>query len=155
MRQRKQVTDPERPWPYASLLLFGFFGASTREGKRLAWRSALVAGLMLVGMLVVLNDVGGPILRLAAAGFLPVGVVVLGWAHLRYLQALDELSQIIQLKAFAVAYGAAMALYFVSLGHGLLEPGEIFPGGGGLGFWIILAEPVRGAALVFVARAYT
>jgi hypothetical protein len=150
------VPETKLAWPYASLILFGFFGARTPEGKKLAWQSALAASIMFAAALAILYDVGGAALQVLWALLIPGGVVGLGWAFFRYLQALDELSQIIQLKAFSVAYGAAMVLYFVSLTHGLADqPPSIFPTGGGLGFWIVAAEPVRGAALVYLARKYS
>jgi len=155
MDLQTDVPEPGLPWPYASLILFGFFGASTPEGKRLAWQSVLAGGIMFAAALAILYGVGGVALQALWALLIPAGVVGIAWAFFRYVQALDELSQSIQLKAFSVAYGAAMVFYFVSLTHGLVDhPESVFPSGGGLGFWIIAAEPVRGATLVYLARKY-
>lgn len=155
MDLKSEVPETELQWPYASLILFGFFGASTPEGKRLAWQSVLAGCIMLGATLAILYGVGGVALQALWACLVPAGAVGIAWAFFQYLQALDELSQSIQLKAFSVAYGAAMVLYFISLTHGLVDhPGSVFPSGGGLGFWIIVAEPVRAATLVYLARKY-
>lgn len=150
--------EPPRPseenagWPYASLLLFGFFGAGTPEGKRLARRTF---GFLIVYVVCALGLAGGydgpfpDLLWLAGAPGAAVGV---WWAYARYLGELDELSRAIQLKALAFAYGAAMTLMVTALAVSWLRPGAETPET--LILLPLLAEGFRGVALVYLARQY-
>lgn len=132
-------------WPYRSLLVFGYFGRDSPGGKRFAWETTAWLVLAVVAMVA-----RGP-----WAFGLPVAVVGIGWSYARYLGGLDELSRTIQLKAFAVAYGAAMTIGAVLAALALASP----DGGGGVSPiavfpLLVLAEIVRGIALVVQARRY-
>ena len=148
-RDSSSTQDPppsrDRDWPYTSLLGFGYFGQDSPGGKRLARETTAWLALAVVAMVL-----GG-----LWAYALPVSVLGVGWAYVRYLGGLDELSRTIQLKAFAVAYGAAMAIGAVLAALALaspdggpgVHPAVIFP-------TLVLAEGVRGVALVVQARRY-
>ena len=141
--------DPPSPrdgdWPYASLLVFGYFGEDSPGGKRLARETTVWLAVAVVAMVV-----GAP-----WAYGLPVSVVGIGWAYARYLRGLDELSRTIQLKAFAVAYGTAMAIGAVLTALALAWP-EVGQGVSLVAVFpvLVLAEGVRGVALVVEARRY-
>lgn len=132
-------------WPYASLLIFGYFGQDSPGGKRLARETTAWLALAVAAMVVA-----GPL-----AYGLPVSVVGIGWSYARYLRGLDELSRMIQLKAMAVAYGAAMTIGAVAAALALaspsvgqsMRPAVVFP-------FLVLAEGVRGIVLVIQARRY-
>lgn len=141
-------------WPYTTLLLFGYFGKNTPAGKKLSRRNNTFMALFLVCMLT-----GG-----ARDGFhalfpdllwllgLPLSVMGAVWAYAVYLRSLDELSRMLQLKAFAFAYGAAMTLMTVGLAVASIAPVPRVP-------WELLVLPVlaevfRGLALAHLARQY-
>lgn len=141
-------TGQERAhWPYKSLILFGLFGPSSPQGKRLILLSTL--GLLLF----LISFVGTQLLETAmwkyvSAIQMPTAVLIVIYANTAYIKSLDSLEKLIQLTAFTAAYGAAIlvgitgfALYTVT-GH------SISP------LWLLLAEPLRGLILYFTARKY-
>lgn len=145
---------PERTsWPYGSLLFFGFFGTGSPGGRALAWRTTGALGLVIVCAIGAQGGLPGPVPEVLWALGVPLGVILIGWAYARYLEALDELSRLIQLKAFAFAYGAAMtaAMGIFAWGVAQGEPASVSVGGL---FWIVAAEPLRGVALMQIARRY-
>lgn len=140
------------PWPYTSLLLFGFFGADTPEGRRLARRTTGALALTvasLIGLQIV--SPGGPAAAVLAL-LAPVGVVGVGVAYARYLAALDELARLLQLKAFALAYGVVMALGMAGVAVAMAGGWRL--GARGLYSLLVLAEPLRGAALAYLAKRH-
>lgn len=151
---RPRADGPSTEWPYASLLVFGFFGSDTPAGRRLVWRSN--AGIAVVVISVAL------LLRLShlhwalAAGLLglPAGVAGIAWSYARYLSELDELSRMIQLRAFAFSYGAAMTIAAALLGPALLFSGPSPLSAAAVLPWLVWAEGCRGLALVVLARRY-
>lgn len=142
-----QDHPPQRDgaWPYTSLLMFGYFGRGSPGGERLARETTVWLALAVAAMVAA-----GP-----WAYALPVSVVGIGWSYARYLRGLDELSRMIQLKALAVSYGAAMTIGAVVAALALaspnvdqtMSPAAVFP-------FLVLAEGVRGIALVIQARRY-
>lgn len=142
-------------WPYASLLFFGFFGRKSPGGKRLIWETLAGLALFVVAAVALRGDIGSTSIEAASVLALPLAVGIIGWAYSRYLKALDELSRLLQLKAFAFSYGAVMALAFGMAGLIMAEP----PWLGAespvmyLGL-LVLAEPLRGVALAYLARKY-
>lgn len=152
--RERSVESPA--WPYASLFIFGFFGTGSPGGKRLAWRTSGALALVLVGM--VLTGAPSPAVALAGAAVIPVGVLGIAISYTSYLRELDELSRLIQLEAFALSYLAGGVIVGILGGISLAFPelwgfstwgGPVAPV-----FWIILAEPFRGLALVLRARRY-
>ena len=141
-------------WPYTTLLLFGFFGTDTPAGKRLARRNNGFMVLFLVCMFASGARDGFHALfpdLLWLLG-LPGSVIGTGWAYARYLRSLDELSRMLQLKAFAFGYGAAMTLVATALAVTWIAPTPRVR-------WELLSLPVlaeafRGLALVHLARQY-
>jgi len=137
------ATEGPAAWPYASMLIFGYFGADTPAGKRLARETS--AALVLIVVAAVLGGVW-------SMG-IPAGVAAIGWSYARYLPQLDELSRSIQLRALAFSYGAAMTLGAAVLAVALAWPdAAIGPAGSFVA--LVLAEPLRGVALVVLARKY-
>lgn len=151
MEQRER---DDAAWPYASLLLFGFFGSGSPEGRRLArWTTVATVGVLVgAGGLVLGGASSGPA-RLALGALLPGMVVLMAVAYVRYLAALDELARLIQLQAFAVAYGFAMLM-----AAGLFALASVGEGPAVHGAWaagmVAVAEVVRGVALAFFARRH-
>ena len=82
--------DESAEWPYASLLVCGFFGSDSPEGKRLTARSAVaavVAGASLFGLHVASP---GSIASVIWGVLLPLSVVALAVANVTYLASLDD-----------------------------------------------------------------
>jgi hypothetical protein len=143
----------ESTWPYSSLLLLGFFGADTPGGKRLAWETAVPAAVFVAATLVLSGVVSQPLPNLVWALAMPACVIAIGWSYSRYMETLDELSRMIQLKAFAFSYGAAMVIA-VGVGALVLTYPQIARAPGLLLLLILFVEPLRGAALAYLARKY-
>lgn len=139
-------------WPYASLMLFGFFGTDTPEGKRLAWRTAAALVLFVVSALGLADGFHSPFPDVLWVLGLPGSVLAIGWAYGRYLGALDELNRTIQLKAFVFAYGAAMTLMAIGVTVALIAPTSASPKR--LLLLPVFAELFRGVALAVLARRY-
>lgn len=153
MERRQDAVEDERTnWPYSSILLFGFFGARSPEGRRLVWRTtgALVvfvaASLGVRGL--IMPEVPAPVWGL----MLPLSVAAIVSANVDYVRSLDELEQALQLKAFAFAYGCvfviAAALYGVSAAGAFAVPAVGWFGA------LVVAEPLRAAVLARLAREH-
>ena len=147
--------EDEARWPYASLLLFGFYGRKSPGGKRLVRETTIGLALFVVAAVALNTDVESVVLETAFALALPCSVWIIGWAYSRYLQALDELNRLLQLKAFAFSYGAVMALAYGMAGLIMADPVRfgaespvVYLG------LLVLAEPLRGVALAYLARKH-
>jgi hypothetical protein len=158
-----QVEQEERPgkdggrasWPYSSLLLLGYFGADTRAGRLLVWRGMGALAVIMVSGAVLHAATGPTVLGMPLAlwaAAIPLAVVAIGWAHVRYLASLDELARLIQLQALAFSYGAAMTLAAVLFGVSMIGDRQL-PAHLLLAL-LVLVEPMRGAALVYFARQH-
>lgn len=155
MSRQAEPDRDETRWPYGSLLLFGYFGAREPAGRKLAIRTTVALAAVVLAVLalegVLLRSVPAAVWALV----IPAAVIGMVWANAAYLRTLDELSQTIQLKAFAFAYGSVMVLasaYFALL---LAHPAAAgWLGAGGFMVWLIVAEPLRGLALVHLARRF-
>ena len=139
-------------WPYGWLFFTGTFGTNSRAGRSLAIRTTL--GVLLVIMGPALADMNvAEAARLIGALLVPVGVGVVVWAYVRYLAQLDELHRSIQLEALALSYGFVMML--AGVWFGLAAAGFAFAQTvpvAWVAFTLLLAEPLRGMALVMLAR---
>jgi hypothetical protein len=142
----------QAPWPYASLLLFGIFGTDSPEGKRYLRRTTIA--LLLAG--VGARTLHSPAFATRSIGATAIigGVFAISWAFVRYMSELDELSRRIQLEALAIAYGCVMMLAFiwfalVSVGSQATAVSPAQAVG-----WLLMAEPLRGIALIHVAKRY-
>lgn len=144
--------EPGGEWPYTSLLIFGFFGTDTMEGKRLAWRTTLFMVLFVVSVIGLGGGYSGPFPDLLWLAGMPGAVVGIWWSYGRYLGALDELSRSIQLRAFGVAYGAAMTLMALGMAVAWTLPEPASPAS--LLGLPVFAELARGFALAHFARRY-
>lgn len=152
--------EPPRPreddatWPYASIILFGYFGAHTPEGRRLAVRT--MAGILVVAVAILILElgVGGPWITLVAAVAIPAGVALIILENARYLRRLDELSRSLQVQAFAVGYGAAMLIMAALLAIHLAVPSTWGLHQIPMVALLVMAEPIRGAALARLARRH-
>ena len=142
----------ESDWPYASLMLFGFFGTDTPHGKRLAWRTTVLMVVFAVCAVGLSDGFGHGFPDVLWVLGLPGSVAGLGWAYASYLGSLDELSRTIQLRAFAFAYGAAMTLMAAGVTIALAAGTGAAPVS--LLALPVLAELCRGAALAYLARQY-
>lgn len=91
--------------------------------------------------------------RALGALLAPVGVALIVWAYVRYLGQLDELRRLIQLEALAFSYGTVMTLGAFWLGFNITDFAFASSTGGGVVFYtLLLAEVLRGVALVVLAR---
>ncbi len=135
-------------WPYRSLLWYGFFGMDSPGGKTLVKRTS--AGLIVFCLAVFYIAIPGPDwLKPIAALMIPVSVAFIMWSGWRYLNGLDDLSRLIQLKAYAFSYGIAAVL------AGTLFALEGYAGMRFSPLWIIIiAEPLRGVSLYVIAKQY-
>lgn len=154
MQSNDERDDREHSsWPYASLLLFGYFGSGTPVGRRLRNRS-WAALLTFLGAIVVAPFTGRwAVAHVVVALAMPGAVAVIVWAYMRYLGELDELSRLIQLEALAFSYGAVMTV--AAIWFGFFETGLQFTPRttvGTLFVSLLTAEPARGVALAVLAR---
>lgn len=154
MDMRDEMKDTQQPgdssWPYASMIGFGYFGANTPEGRRLAVRTLAALAVVCAG-LVGLSPQFPLAVRLLSSVGLVGGVAFMFRENVVYVRGLDELSQMLQVQAMAVAYGAVWTivavLYATSLLLGPLS-GPVWLVG------LVLAEPIRGYALARLARRH-
>ena len=154
MQHTDDPTEQKTSWPYASLLIFGFFGTDSPEGRRLAQQTTVLLGLMVIGAFV-LSLPGVPLaVRIGAAALLPLGALGMGFAYAVYIRDLDELSRALQLKAFGVAYIAVMTIALGIVAYNILTPGPVVFDAGVL-VLLVIAEPVRATALAWLARRYS
>lgn len=141
--QNEQAPD----WPNSSLFLFGYFGWKSPGGKKAVINSLLASLLFVVGLTgIYLFETLA--LRMVSAALSPAAIVVLIVSSYRYLSGLDALSQLILLKGYALAYGAALVigagLFAFSIPMGInLSP-----------IFILFAEPFRGLFTYLIARKY-
>lgn len=135
-------------WPYSSLLLFGYFGKHAPGGRTLAFRTTAALIIFFVGVYLI-TITQNPLFKLALITTSPLAVVIVMWAYKEYLAGLDELSRRIQYEAFAFSYGAAIAIALTLFTASIYLETLLLP------LWVIVAEALRGIALVFIARKYT
>lgn len=138
-------------WPYASLFFLGVFGVKRPPERRLGRRMGIIWVVLIVAVVAV--NTTGPPWNAFLATAIPGAVAASGWAFARYLGELDELSRTIQLRGLAFAYGCVMVLLFAWVAFVEVR-GGVVPGTPAFLVWILLAEPLRGAALVWIARRY-
>lgn len=142
------------------MLVFGYFGSGTPEGRRHLNRSVAWLAVFVVAALVARFAVLPWPARLLCGVAVPVAVAGIVWSNLRYLSELDELSRLIQLEAAAFSYGAVMVLagmWFSAGALGLVEQSQGTHGRSILALWVLpsllIAEPLRGLALALLARS--
>ena len=145
MNQVKQTSNST--WPYSSLLLFGYFGKQAPGGRTLAVRNTIALVIFFVGVYLI-TITQNPLFKLALITTSPLAVVIIMWAYKEYLAGLDELSRRIQYEAFAFSYGAAIAIALTLFTASIYLETLLLP------LWVIVAEALRGVALVFIARKY-
>ncbi|MGI8402839.1 MAG: hypothetical protein ACR2NS_14725 [Gemmatimonadaceae bacterium] len=148
-----QQPSEESTWPYASLLIFGYFGGGTAGARQLRWRTAAALVLLAIGVWGISGRFGSFVPQLLWASAIPLAVFMICWAYVMYLRTLDELSRRIQLEAFALAYGAAMVLVFGVVAFSMQSP-DHRASLSAITWWLVGAEAFRGVALVHLARKY-
>jgi hypothetical protein len=146
-------TNDESSWPYASLLLFGFFGHNSPGGRKLSWRTGGALVLFLVAAMGIQGALGPIIPQPVWITLVPVSILAIAAAYVVYLRGLDELNRRIQLEAFALAYAATMVIYFAAVAVSVRDMSHL-PRVPGLTYLIVFAEPLRGAFLVYLAKKY-
>jgi hypothetical protein len=145
--------DPQ--WPMKSILLVGYFGNKTPEGRRFlnrCWGAfAALAITWLTWIVISLTlyhhppgRVDGIVLRLS----LGAGYAYVAWALWKYLAELDEFTRELQYKAIALTYLTGFAaVSFVGLltdyTHWPVDP-----------LYFLALEPVRGLYLWLLVRRY-
>jgi len=134
-------------WPYSSLIIFGFFGPDSPAGRRLMIRSALGLILFIAGFIGTQLPESAIWVN-ASATLIPVSVLIIIYANTVYIKSLDSLEKLIQLTAFAAAYGAAIFIGFAIFALYSATGFYISP------LWLLLAEPLRGMILFFTSRNY-
>lgn len=155
MRPQHDDSAREADWPYASLLIFGYFGSGSPGGRRFARRNALALIVILLSTILLAPGFEQPAIRFAGAVGVPVGVAIMGLAFFRYLRGLDELSRQMQLMGFAFSYGmvlllvSAAASFTTAVDHMIWIPPMLL-----FFFLLFLAEAIRGLALFVLARKY-
>jgi hypothetical protein len=153
VNNEQQDTTPREPgWPYTSILIFGFFGSDTPEGRRVAWRTTGALVVFVAAALGLRGLLMPQVPPLVWGLMVPLSVASIFSAHADYVRSLDELARALQLAAFAFAYGCvfviAAALYgFSAAGVITVDPVVWFAA-------LVVAEPLRAAALARLARRY-
>jgi hypothetical protein len=153
-------TPESSQWPIVSMLSYGTFGMKTPAGRRYHLRSAFVLVALLIFWPLTFFlwwfETGPSLLWRAIAGLAPgLAVSYIAWEARRYWLSLDELARRLQLEAAAYSYLVACVastlfggLSFIFIGHSWAwlwcNPLWVF----------VIAEPVRGVILYFLARRY-
>lgn len=134
-------------WPYGSLLIMGFFGTDSPEGKKLSIRSLLAVVLFIAGFIGA-QFFKSSALIYVSAGLMPLSILIIVYSYVIYLKSLDTLERLIQLTAFAASYGAVLviAITIYALNLVICCPLPVV--------LILLAEPVRGICLYFISKSY-
>lgn len=141
--------DKERSeWHYSSLLILGFFGIHSPDGKKLAIRSLIGLILFIAGFIGV-HLLESVVLIKISAALMPFSILFIVYSNAIYLKSLDTLERLIQLTAFAASYGAvlviAISIYALNLLICCPLPVVL----------ILLAEPFRGISLYFISKSYS
>ncbi|MEP6999225.1 MAG: hypothetical protein ABI969_02020 [bacterium] len=152
--------DDQSSWPYRDILLFGYFGSGTPEGRRHRNRTFAWLAVFMGAALVATFDSLSWSERFFCGVAVPVAVAAIVWSSVRYVSELDELSRLIYLQATAFSYGAVVVLAGMWFSAGALGLAEHIPGPHArstLAVWVLpsllLAEALRGLALVHFARS--
>lgn len=134
-------------WPYGSLLIMGFFGVDSPEGKKLSIRSLLAVVFFIAGFIGAQFFESAPLIYFSAA-LMPLSVLFVVYSYVFYLKSLDTLERLIQLTAFAASYGAVLVIAFTIYAFNLVSccPLPVV--------LILLAEPFRGICLYFISKSY-
>jgi hypothetical protein len=139
-------------WPYSSILIYGFFGSDSPEGRRVSWRTGGALFVLVCAMLGVQGQLMPEVPPQVWAVILPLSVASMVAAQAEYVRSLDELRRTLQLKAFAFAYGCAMTLAAAVYGFtvaGVLRAEPV------VGFGVLVcAEPLRALALGWLVKRY-
>jgi hypothetical protein len=134
-------------WPYGSLLLIGFFGTNSPDGRKLAVRSFLTLLLFIAGFAGV-HLFENAALTYVSAALMPLSILLIVYSYVLYLKSLDTLERLIQLTAFAATYGAVLvlAISIYALNLVICCPVPVI--------LILLAEPIRGICLYLISKSY-
>ncbi|QOC21957.1 hypothetical protein IC757_13100 [Wenzhouxiangella sp. AB-CW3] len=144
-------SEDKASWPYKTLLFLGFYGMGESAGRRLVWQTHTALGVLIVSVIMIRAEPDIVIPRFVWIVAVPLSVMATAWAHAHYLKGLDELRQLIQLKAMAVAYACAMTLWSIVVV--IWAAFDTVPLDA-LVLLIVLAEIGRGIALAWFARQY-
>lgn len=165
--KRVESDDDRSSWPYLEMLVFGSFGSVTPAARRernvrYAWLAVFAVSA------VAAASTSLPwAARVMFAVAVPMALVGLIWSGVKYLPETDELTRLLQLEAAAVAYGAVIVLASIWYALGVLDvfgtpPGAstvaTLDGGRMRSVWplfvlLVVVEPIRGLALVLLARS--
>ena len=158
--QRVDTDDDGSSWPYLDMLGFGYFGSSTPAGRRHRNRSFAWLAVFMASALAVAPTSLPWAARVICAVAVPMAWVGIVWSSVRYFAELDELSRLIQLEAAAVSYGAVIVVASIWYALGTLDVLGTVPADGGRvqSIWplfvlLVVVEPIRGLALVLLARS--
>ena len=143
--------EAKSAWPYKTLLFLGFFGWDEPAGKRLVLQTHAAIAVTIVSIFMIRAETATFIPQFIWVAAIPLSILATVWAYVRYLRGLDELRQLIQLKAMAVAYACAIVLWSVAVVTKLAYDDRLL---GTLVLMIALAEVARGIALAWFARHY-
>lgn len=162
--KRVESDDDRAAWPYVRMLLLGSFGSSTpAEGRARFYGLAVFAVSAMAAASTSLPWAARVIFAIAV----PMTLVVLIWFGIRSLPDEDELTRLIQLEAAALAYGAVFVSAAIWYALGVLDVFGTSPGASAVAtlqsermrpVWplfvlLVVVEPIRGIALVLLARS--
>jgi len=146
----KDSQSEEVTWPYATLIMCGFFGVDSPGGKILATRTTVALVIFLISSLI-LPALNNHILEILSYILIPSSLIYILWSYKEYLGGLDELSQLIQYKAIAISYGIVVVVGMTFLGLEVHSEVSLSL----LPIYILMAEGFRGFALGFIAKEYS
>ena len=136
-------------WPSFDILVFGYFGAKTPDGKRFRDRTMTV-GFVLGLIFAIPIPPGPPIPLLVALSILPgLAFAYVGWEWWRYLNGLDELARRMQFEAAAWTYIVGLAAAMLVGGFCYVMHWNFNPG-----LFYVLLEPIRTSRLWVLSRRY-
>jgi hypothetical protein len=85
---------------------------------------------------------------------IPGSVLGIAVAYVYFLRGLDELIRRIHLEAFSLAYASTMVLFFAAVAFGYRDLGHLGRMPGWTYLVVLLAEPLRGVFLAYLAKKY-
>jgi len=168
MNDKRVESDDDRPsWPYLEMLVFGSFGSRTPAGRSARHRGYVWLAVFALSAVAVADITLPWAARVMFAVAVPMAWVGFGWSSVRHFSEMDELTRLMHLEATAFAYSAVFVLASIWHALGALDVLGTLPGAGTVATLVggrarsvlplfvlfVVVEPIRGLALVLLARS--
>ena len=165
--KRVESDDDRSSWPYLEMLVFGSFGSGTPAGRSARHRGLVWLAVFAISAVLAPSTSLPWAARVMLAVAMPMAWVGFGWSSARHHSEMDELTRLMHLEATAFAYSAVIAMAIIWYALGALDVFGTLPGAGTVATWfggrarsivplfvlLVVVEPIRGLALVRLARS--